>query len=102
MAAVEAGAAQGSPAQSREIVRRRAVTMLALVRQYLMHYQKVMFDRTDEGMLASYWIAAGQYAYRYAYPDRYKEAGIFQVSPAGAKVYWTGQPEEIRVQASEK
>jgi hypothetical protein len=87
-------------AQSREIVRSHAAAMLGFVRQYLTHYQKVMLDRTDEGMLASYWIAAGQYAYRYAYPERYKEAGIFQVGPAGAKVYWTGQPEEIVVQAT--
>lgn len=60
-------------------VRTRATTMLNLARQYLAHYQGAMLDRTDEGMLASYWIAAGQYAYRYAHPERYKESKLFEV-----------------------
>ena len=41
-----------------------------------------MLDRTDEGMLASYWMVAGQDAYRYAFPSDYKNTDVFYSGPS--------------------
>jgi hypothetical protein len=49
-----------------------ATGMLDFARQYLRTYQEYMLDRTDEGILASYWLVAGRYAYRYARPQECK------------------------------
>jgi hypothetical protein len=102
MAAAEADAAKESPEKAGEIVRGHAAAMLDLARRYLTHYQQAMLDRTDEGMLASYWMAAGQYAYRYAHADRYRQAGIFTVEAPGAGTVWTSQPGEIAVRDPER
>ena len=66
-AAIDAAAA-GGDSQARAAVVPHAKLMLDYARQYLRAYQQNMLDRTDEGMLASYWLVAGQYAYRYAFP----------------------------------
>ena len=52
---------------------------------YLKHYQKVMFDRTDEGMLSSYYNTATRYAYRYAHPEEDDATGKFYSGSANAK-----------------
>jgi len=85
--------------RSREIMQAHAVTMLDCAKRYLLHYQEAMLDRTDEGMLASYWIVAGQFAYRYAHRQRYDESNIFQPRPAKAEATSAVQPEEVKVLA---
>jgi hypothetical protein len=97
LAAREASAAQAESKQARDIVRPHALKMLDFARQYLLHYQNAMFDRTDEGMLASYWLVAGQFAYRYWNPEGYQESGIFDSGPTGTNGHWVGTPEEIKV-----
>ncbi len=65
---------------------------------YLKHYQKVMFDRTDEGMLSSYYNTATRYAYRYAHPDEDDATGKFYSgAPAGRKQTEAKYPEQIRI-----
>jgi hypothetical protein len=58
-----------------------------------------MLDRTDEGMLASYWMVAGQYAYRYAYPEKYRHSSIFYEGPASERKPAVERPEDIKVLA---
>ena len=96
-ATLTASAAQAGSKQASDVVRPHALRMLDFARQYLLHYQKAMLDRTDEGMLASYWIVAGQFAYRYWNPERYRESGIFYSGPTGANAHSVGTPQEIKV-----
>ena len=96
-AAAAASSVQADPAKVDEIVRPYGLAMLEHARRYLLHYQKAMLDRTDEGMLASYWIVAGQFAYRHIYPQPQAEPDIFYGGPASAKKSSPGTPEEIRV-----
>jgi len=97
LAEAEASAAQAGSKQAGDVVRPHALKMLDLARQYLLHYQEAMLDRTDEGMLASYWLVAGQFAYRYWNPERYEESGIFFSGPTGTNEHSLGTPEEIKV-----
>lgn len=72
--------------------------MQKLSEEYLKHYQKVMFDRTDEGMLSSYYNTATRYAYRYAHPDEDDAAGKFYSGPAGnSKSTSPEYPEQVRI-----
>ena len=73
--------------------------MLDLARAYLRAYQEYMLDRTDEGMLASYWMVAGQYAYRYAFPSDYKNTDIFYSGPARVRNAPTGRAADSGIQA---
>jgi hypothetical protein len=93
------GAAAPSESQARAAVAPHALLMLDYARQYLGNYQQCMLDRTDEGMLASYWVVAGQYAYRYAFPERYKETSIFYGGPPKAKTLPVERPEDIQALA---
>ena len=93
------GAAAGNDSQARAAVSPHATLMLDYARQYLRTYQQYMLDRTDEGMLASYWLVAGQYAYRYAFPERYKQTSIFYDGPPKAGKTPAERPEEIQVLA---
>jgi hypothetical protein len=97
LAAAEASAAEAGSKHAGDLVRPHALAMLELARPYLLHYQEAMLDRTDEGMLASYWLVAGQFAYRYWNPERYQESGIFNSSPTGTGEHWVDTPEEIKV-----
>ena len=54
-----------------------AKRMIAASHEYIRHYQEWMFDRGDEGMLASYYMTATRYAWRYAYPDQDDATGKF-------------------------
>ena len=92
-AALDGAAAGPDEAAARASVAPRAVAMLDLARQYLRTYQQSMLDRTDEGMLASYWLVAGQYAYRYAHPQEYK--GVFDPRRKAS----AEEPEDIKVLA---
>lgn len=93
------GASAGDDAQARAAVVPHAKLMLDYARQYLRAYQRCMLDRTDEGMLASYWMVAGQYAYRYAYPEQYKQTSIFYDGPRKATQPLAEQPEQIKILA---
>jgi len=65
---------------------------------YLKHYQKVMFDRTDEGMLSSYYNTATRYAYRYAHPEEDDKTGKFYSGmPSRKKRSDAKYPEQIRI-----
>lgn len=57
--------------------RQLGLAMVEKSREYLRHYQKWMFDRGDEGMLASYYMTATRYAWKYAYPDEDDASGRF-------------------------
>ena len=93
------GAACRDESQARAAVVPHARLMLDLARQYLRTYQQYMLDRTDEGMLASYWLVAGQYAYRYAFPEAYKDTSIFYDGPPKARKPPAERPEEAKVLA---
>jgi len=93
------GAGAGNDSQARAAVVPHARLMLDYARQYLRAYQQCMLDRTDEGMLASYWIVAGQYAYRYAFPQQHEEGSIFYDGPPKASKPTADRPEEIQVLA---
>jgi hypothetical protein len=42
-------------------------------------------------------MVAGQYAYRYAYPDRYKKSFLFYGGPAEDRKQTAESPEEVKV-----
>jgi hypothetical protein len=71
-AALDGAAAGANESAARAGVAPCAAAMLELARQYLRTYHQHMLDRTDEGMLASYWRVAGRYACRYAHPQEFK------------------------------
>ena len=85
--------------QARDAVVPHAARMLDLARAYLRAYQQYMLDRTDEGMLASYWMVAGQYAYRYAFPSDYKNTDMFYSGPARVRNVPTGRAADSGIQA---
>jgi hypothetical protein len=50
-------------------------------------------------MLASYWMVAGQYAYRYAFPSDYKNTDMFYSGPARVRNAPTGRAADSGIQA---
>jgi hypothetical protein len=93
------GAGAADDSQARAAVVPHARRMLDYARQYLRTYQQYMLDRTDEGMLASYWVVAGQYAYRYAFPEQYKHTTQFYGGPPKARAKLTEQSSAAPVEA---
>jgi hypothetical protein len=96
-ASAEAAGTGLSEPESQAKARPHAAMMLDDVRRYLLQSQRYMLDRTDEGMLASYWIVAGQYAYRYAYPEAYKNSFVFYGGPASEGKQSGELPEEVKL-----
>jgi hypothetical protein len=75
------GQAMGHPESPSEYERDQildlAGRMVEKSHDYLRHYQQWMFDRGDEGMLASYYMTATRYAWRYAHPEEDDRTGRF-------------------------
>lgn len=57
--------------------RQLGLAMVEKTHEYLRHYQMWMFDRGDEGMLASYYMTATRYAWKYAHPEQDDATGKF-------------------------
>jgi hypothetical protein len=78
---------------------RYAEQMVKKSEEYLRHYQERMLDRTDEGMVASYYMTATRYAYRYAHPEEDIAKGKFYSGPPGAEGATGAQegPEKILI-----
>lgn len=97
-AAIEAYQANPDPVGIKKLLVPYGERMQKVSEDYLMHYQKVMFDRTDEGMLSSYYNTATRYAYRYAHPDKDDATGKFCSGPAGQKKAAAPEyPEQVRI-----
>jgi hypothetical protein len=63
--------------EEKKTIQTLAQDMLEKSYEYLRHYQKFMFDRGDEGMLASYYMTACRYAYRYLHPEEDDTTGKY-------------------------
>jgi len=94
MAAIEAYENNSDKAAISELLIPYGRQLQNISEDYLKHYQKAMFDRTDEGMLSSYYNTATRYSYRYAHPELNDAENKFYSGPPAHEKKTKGEHSE--------